>query len=143
MWSFVGNKENKQWIWFALERDSRKVVGLFVGDRDQSGAQGLWDSLPEAYKESALAYTDFWKAYEKIFPKEQLRQCSKQSGATNHIERFNNTDRQRVSRLVRKTLSFSKKLEKSYKRLSGGSFITTIKPYILKITSFRALPIIP
>ena len=30
-------------------------------------------------------------------------------GETNHIERFNNTLRQRVSRLVRKTLSFSKK----------------------------------
>ncbi len=29
----------------------------------------------------------------------------------NHIERFYNTLRQRVSRLVRKTLSFSKKLE--------------------------------
>jgi IS1 family transposase len=29
---------------------------------------------------------------------------------TNHVERFNNTLRQRVSRLVRETLSFSKKL---------------------------------
>jgi IS1 family transposase len=29
---------------------------------------------------------------------------------TNYIERFNNTMRQRISRLVRKTLSFSKKL---------------------------------
>ncbi|OQX07195.1 MAG: hypothetical protein BWK80_49795, partial [Desulfobacteraceae bacterium IS3] len=28
-----------------------------------------------------------------------------------HIERFNNTVRQRISRFVRKTLSFSKKLE--------------------------------
>jgi len=30
-------------------------------------------------------------------------------GETNHLERFNNTLRQRVSRLGRKTLSFSKK----------------------------------
>ena len=30
---------------------------------------------------------------------------------TNHIERFNNTLRQRLSRLVRDTLSFSKKVE--------------------------------
>jgi insertion element IS1 protein InsB len=29
---------------------------------------------------------------------------------TNHFERFNNTLRQRVSRLVREALSFSKKL---------------------------------
>jgi IS1 family transposase len=36
---------------------------------------------------------------------------SKESGKTNDIERFNNTMRQRISRLVRETLSFSKKLE--------------------------------
>jgi hypothetical protein len=35
----------------------------------------------------------------------------KDSGKTNHIERFNNTIRQRVSRLVRSTLSFSNKLK--------------------------------
>ncbi|MDM8569702.1 IS1 family transposase, partial [Thiotrichales bacterium HSG1] len=32
------------------------------------------------------------------------------TGLTNRIERFNCTMRQRISRLVRKTLSFSKKL---------------------------------
>ncbi len=36
---------------------------------------------------------------------------SKDSGKTSHIEWFNNTLRQRVSRLVIKTLSFSKKLD--------------------------------
>jgi IS1 family transposase len=35
----------------------------------------------------------------------------KDSGKTNHIERFNKTWRQRVSRIVRNTLSFSKKIE--------------------------------
>ncbi|MGZ8215805.1 IS1 family transposase, partial [Methylomagnum sp.] len=33
------------------------------------------------------------------------------SGQTSHIERFNNTLRQRVARLARQTLSFSKSLE--------------------------------
>lgn len=35
----------------------------------------------------------------------------KETGKTNDVERFNNTLRQRVSRLVRKTLLFSKSLE--------------------------------
>ena len=35
---------------------------------------------------------------------------TKKARKTNHIERFNNTLRQRVSRLVRSALSFSKKL---------------------------------
>jgi IS1 family transposase len=43
-------------------------------------------------------------------PAAQHRAISKLARRTNHIERFNNTLRQRVSRLVREALSFSKKL---------------------------------
>jgi insertion element IS1 protein InsB len=43
------------------------------------------------------------------FPYERLFQ--EETGKTSYIERFNNTLKQRVSRLVRKTLSFSKSLE--------------------------------
>ncbi|MEP0872528.1 IS1 family transposase, partial [Trichocoleus desertorum AS-A10] len=39
------------------------------------------------------------------------RAVGKETGLTSYIERFNNTLRQRISRLVRKTLSFSKKLD--------------------------------
>jgi len=50
-------------------------------------------------------------AYETVLPSQRHRVVGKDSGQTNHIERFNCTLRQRISRLVRKTLSFSKKLE--------------------------------
>jgi len=40
----------------------------------------------------------------------QHRAINKLARKTNHIERFNNTLRQRVSRLMREALSFSKKL---------------------------------
>ena len=59
----------------------------------------------------AICYTDFWAAYENVIPKKRHRPVGKESGKTNHVERFNNTMRQRISRLVRATLSFSKKLE--------------------------------
>ncbi len=111
MWSFVGNKENKQWIWLAIDVDSREIVGVYVGSRDQQGAQGLWASLPSVYRQCAVAYTDFWKAYSAIFPTKRHKAVGKETGKTSHIERFNCTMRQRISRLVRKTLSFSKKLE--------------------------------
>jgi len=110
MWSFVGNKRNKQWIWLAMDRERREIVGAYIGSRDEKGAIGLWQSLPDAYLE-ATAYTDDWAAYRAIFYEDKLHQVGKESGQTNHIERFNNTLRQRVARLVRKTLSFSKKLE--------------------------------
>ena len=43
-------------------------------------------------------------------PPARHQPLTKHARQTNHIERFNNTLRQRVSRLVRDTLSFSKKL---------------------------------
>jgi insertion element IS1 protein InsB len=61
-------------------------------------------------REQATFYTDDWEAYRQVIPDERHRICAKGSGHTNSIERFNCTLRQRVSRLVRKTLSFSKKL---------------------------------
>ena len=111
MWSFVQNKNNKQWIWLAIDENTREIVGVYVGKRSREGAQGLWDSLPPAYQNNAFSYTDFWSAYEEIFPEERHQSVGKESGKTSYIERFNCTLRQRVSRLVRKTLSFSKKLE--------------------------------
>jgi IS1 family transposase len=57
------------------------------------------------------AYTDFWAAYGAVLPSKRHRAVGKETGKTSYIERFNNTLRQRVPRLVRKTLSFSKSLE--------------------------------
>jgi IS1 family transposase len=110
MWSFVGSKRNRQWIWLALDEQSAAIVGVSVGARDRSGAEGLWASLPAGYRQCAVAYTDFWSSYEEIFPASRHRAVGQETGGTSKIERFNNTMRQRVSRLVRKTLSFSKKL---------------------------------
>ena len=111
MWSFVGNKNNKQWIWLALDTKTKEIVGVHVGERSRTGAKGLWRSLPAQYRQCAVSYTDFWSAYDQVFPQSRHIAVSKTSGKTNGIERFNCTLRQRVSRLVRKTLSFSKKLE--------------------------------
>lgn len=111
IWSFVGNKKHKQWIWLALDIETKEIVGVYVGERSCQGAEGLWQSLPPLYRQCAVCYTDFWSAYDQIFPQSRHIAVNKTSGKTNGIERFNCTLRQRVSRLVRKTLSFSKKLE--------------------------------
>jgi IS1 family transposase/transposase-like protein len=111
LWSFVGNKVNKQWVWLALDRDTREIVGAYVGRRDAEAAKALWASLPHVYQENAISYTDFWESYATVIPSDRHHAVGKESGQTNHIERFNCTLRQRISRLVRKALSFSKKLE--------------------------------
>ena len=55
--------------------------------------------------------TDFWSSSNDVFPHERHVAVGKETGQTNHIERFDNTLRQRVACLVRKTLSFAKKLD--------------------------------
>jgi len=54
MWSFVGNKKNKQWIWLALDTKTQEIVGVYVGERSRKGAQGLWQSLPPIYRQCAV-----------------------------------------------------------------------------------------
>ena len=83
---------------------------MAVGARTKATCRKLWASLPAIYRQCAVCSTDFWEAYVAVPPSKRHRACGKDSGETNHIERFNNTLRQRCSRLVRKTLSFSKKL---------------------------------
>ena len=98
-------------MWLALDADTREIVGVVIGARDEAAAFQLWQSLPPLYRQCAVAYTDFWAAYGAVLPSKRHRAVGKETGKTSYIERFNNTLRQRVSRLVRKTLSFSKSLE--------------------------------
>jgi insertion element IS1 protein InsB len=109
LWSYVGSKAHKVWIWPALERQTRRIVGIAFGDRSDETCRAMWCSLPPDYRKRALLYSDYWESYANVLPSKRLRQVSKQSGETAHIERFNNTLRQRCANLVRKTLSFSKK----------------------------------
>ena len=85
MWSFVGFKGNKQWIWLAIDVLTKEIVGVYIGKRDESGARGLWDSIPAIYRLCAVSYTDFGNAYEIVFPKKRHKAVSKDSGKTNYI----------------------------------------------------------
>jgi IS1 family transposase/transposase-like protein len=111
MCSFVGEKKNKVWIWLAIDADTREIVGAHVGGRGRKDAESLWGTIPPVYRQYAVIYTDFWHAYNGVLPPTRHKAVPKESGKTSYIERFNNTMRQRVSRLVRKTLSFSKNME--------------------------------
>lgn len=108
LWSFVGQRANKRWIWLVLERRTRQIIALHIGDRSQDSAIVLWAKVSPEIKTQALCLTDCWDAYALAIPSNQHVACEKQSGQVSLIERFNCTLRQRVSRLVRKSLSFSK-----------------------------------
>jgi IS1 family transposase len=107
LWSFVLKKANQRWIWLALCRATRQVVAYYIGDRSEAGCQKLWERIPVTYRHGHC-YSDFWKAYQLVIPSEQHTAAGKETGSTAHVERWNNTLRQRLGRFVRKSLSFSK-----------------------------------
>ena len=113
MWSFVGSKANKQWIWLALNPDNKQIVAFHVGGRGEKDARLFYDAIPSIFKQGNTAFfTDYWKPYACVLDQDNHFSVGKDSGLTAYIERFNCTLRQRASRLVRKALSFSKSLEK-------------------------------
>ena len=93
-----------------MDAKTRQVIAFHVGNRSRKSAKRLWAKIPLAYRQYATFYTDQYVVYEGVIPAAQHRAISKLARKTNHLERFINTLRQRVSRLVRETLSFSKKL---------------------------------
>jgi insertion element IS1 protein InsB len=73
-----------------------------VGDRSRDSAIELWAKIPLVCREQARFHTDQYEAYQGVIPAARHKAITKNARKTNHIER--------VSRLVRETLSFSKKL---------------------------------
>jgi insertion element IS1 protein InsB len=107
LWSFVLAKANDSWIWIALCRQTRQVVASAVGDRSKQTCQRLWEAIPQEYRQGHC-FTDFLKVSASVIPEEQHTAVGKETGETAHVERWNNTLRQRLARFVRMTLSFSK-----------------------------------
>jgi len=63
LWSFVGSKDNKQWVWIALDVATRQVVAFHVGPRDRDAARQLWQKIPDGYRGKAKFYTDLYEPY--------------------------------------------------------------------------------
>ncbi len=61
LWSFVDHKGNNQWVWLALDVDTREIIGCHIGDslkatlrdRSRESARALWQSLPGVYRQCA------------------------------------------------------------------------------------------
>jgi IS1 family transposase len=108
LWSFVGCKENKRWVWIALCRQTRQAVSYFIGDRSEKSCWELWHWIPKNYRH-CRTFSDFWETYQSVFGLlgRDHQSVGKETGQTAHVERWNNTLRQRCARFVRHTLSFS------------------------------------
>ena len=109
MWTFVGARKHKVWLWLAVERESRRIVAWVLGDRSRATARRLWQQLPAHWRGPRCWYfTDLWESYVGVLPRWQHRRSPKGSGGTSIVEAINCALRQRCGVLVRKSCSFSK-----------------------------------
>jgi insertion element IS1 protein InsB len=88
-------------------RRTRQIVAFAIGERGKATCLHLWKAIPDTDKH-CQTFSDFRTAYEHVFPAETHHGVRKETGETAHMERWNNTLRQRMSCSVRQTLSFSK-----------------------------------
>ena len=107
LWSFVGAKSNQRWLWTAMCRRTRQIVAFVNDDRSERACRALWKQIPEDCRKCS-SFSDLLTSYATVFSEETHCSVDKESGETSHMERWNNTLRQRIGRFVRKTLSFSK-----------------------------------
>ncbi|UBV44637.1 hypothetical protein LAJ19_15835 (plasmid) [Deinococcus taeanensis] len=99
----MSSHQRPLWIWLATERDTRLIVGCFLGPRDTLGADGLWHSL-EYPDLDVVCMTDRLAAYKSVVFGKLHR-----FGGTQYVERFNATLRARLAHLVRRSLAFSRR----------------------------------
>ena len=120
LWSFCTDKQHKQWIWTAICRRTRQIVAYVIGDRSRETLKRLLRKIPDEYLRCS-SFSDYWAAYEMLLTKGNHELVGKETGQTAHMERWNGTLRNRISRFVRKSLSFSRKLK--YHHLFTKTFI--------------------
>jgi insertion element IS1 protein InsB len=102
-WSYVGDKSNQRWTWYAIDRSSGIILAYHNGKRTDESCALLINKLsifPIRY-----FFTDNWQSYSKYIPthKHVIGKAN-----TWKIERKNLNFRTHIKRLNRKTICFSK-----------------------------------
>lgn len=54
LWSYVGSKQNPQWLWLVMHTKTRQVVAMQVGQRDKQTAERLFYKLPDSLKKKPV-----------------------------------------------------------------------------------------
>ncbi|MFY1047292.1 IS1 family transposase [Chryseobacterium sp. GP-SGM7] len=100
---FIRKKSNPQWLVYAINKNTKKVVGFHIGKRTNETLNSVIKTLINSNPEKI--YTDKLRNYQYLIQKEI--HSTKRFG-TNSIERMNLNIRTHLKRLNRKTICFSK-----------------------------------
>ncbi|MBK6408926.1 MAG: IS1 family transposase [Flavobacteriales bacterium] len=101
--TYVGNKKNRVWVAYAMDRITKKVVALCTGRRNKRTLQPMMTTLVLAAAKQIR--TDALPLYRSLIPQSIHR--VKRAG-TNGIERMNLNLRTHLKRLARRTICYSK-----------------------------------
>ena len=101
-WSYVGDKSNQRWTWYAIDGDG-VVLAYHNGRRTDESCVSLLEKL--SVFPIKCYFTDDWQSYSKYIPAQKHI-----IGKTNtwKIERKNLNFRTHIKRLHRRTICFSK-----------------------------------
>ena len=88
MWTFVGRKRRKVWLWLAVERASRRIVAWVLGRRDAATACHRCPAVA-ASRRHCWYFTDLFPAYVDALPRWRHCRCPKGDGGTSVIEAVN------------------------------------------------------
>lgn len=102
-WSFVGNKSNQRWLWYAVDHATNILLAYVFGKRTDEVFKQL-KALLEPFGITRY-YTDEWGAYTRHLDADQ-HEVGKRN--TQKIERKNLNFRTWIKRFTRKTICFSK-----------------------------------
>ena len=105
-WSYVGNKKQQRWLWYAWLPQLKTVLASTLGARTDDALKRLLQLLKPW--NIALYCTDGWEAYQRYLPQDKPLITKRY---TQSIERQNLNFRTRIKRLARKTICFSKSVE--------------------------------
>ncbi|MEQ9263102.1 MAG: IS1 family transposase [Owenweeksia sp.] len=103
--TYIGNKNRRMWIAYAIRKDTREVVDFRVGRRNNRTLGKVIDTL--TLSSATKIYTDKLNIYQNLIAKAIHKVKNR---GINYIERKNLTLRTHLKRLNRKTICYSKSI---------------------------------
>ncbi|MBF0320937.1 MAG: IS1 family transposase [Nitrospirae bacterium] len=102
---FFTKKKQKIWIWKAVCRRSRKLVGWYIGDRSEGSLEKFYEQIMDWPIKTF--YADKYAVYPAVLPYNDLVQSKAE---TNNVERNNSTQRHWLARFKRRSIVINRSI---------------------------------
>lgn len=108
LWSFVGKKDKKVWIFYAYAPETKEILAVTMGKRTAKQLRNLMRQIKYLKIKVDYFCTDDFKGFKPVLARFNHLVGKK---FTKNIEGVNTAIRSKIARLHRKSTKFSKKLK--------------------------------